>query len=153
MTAPVSCTNSNGFNGANRALEPLALVHSDLCGPLRNSTSGSRYILTIMDDYSRFTWIYFLKKKSETIMRFRQFKSMVELQTPFKIKAICSDKGGEYVAQSFAKLCEDTSIIRQFTHVYTPHQNGVAERKNRSFLRKLAVWFLRVTYLFTFGQK
>ena len=126
----VSCTGSNGFNGVQRAMEPLALLHSDLCGPLANpSSSRSRYILTITDDFSRFSWIFFLKKKSETILKFRHFKSMVELQMPFKIKALRSDRGGEYIAKYFSQFCEDFGIIRQFTQVYTPHLNGIAERK------------------------
>lgn len=61
---------------------------------------------------------------------------MIELQENFKIKVIRSDRGGEYTSHSFAKFCEESGILRQFTQAHTPHQNGVAERKNRSLLEK-----------------
>lgn len=121
----------------SRARSPLALVHTDLCGPLSStSISGSRYILTITDGFSRYTWFFFLKRKSETLARFRQFKTMIEVQFNFKLKAVRSDRGGEYTSHDFVKFCEDSGIARQLTQAHTPHQNGVAERKNRSLLEK-----------------
>ncbi|OAE22908.1 hypothetical protein AXG93_2777s1000 [Marchantia polymorpha subsp. ruderalis] len=122
---------------ATRAQQPLELLHTDICGPLSSkSLSGSRYILTITDDFSRFSWLYFLKKKSETLVKFKQFKSMIELQTSHRIKAIRSDNGEEYISQDFIRFCDESGIIRQLTQTYTPHQNGVAEQKNRTLLDK-----------------
>ena len=120
-----------------RTTEPLALVHSDLCGPLSiPSLSGTRYVLTMTDDFSRFTWLYFLKKKDETLSKFKQFRAMIELQSNFKIKAIRSDKGEEYTTKAFQAYCDEFGILRQYTQSHTPHQNGVAERKNRTLLEK-----------------
>lgn len=122
---------------AVRTTKPLELVHTDLCGPLSTkSLSGSRYVLTITDDFSRFTWLFFLKSKDETLPKFKQFRTMIELQGGFRIKAIRSDRGGEYTSREFQIFCDELGIMRQFTQAHTPHQNGVAERKNRSLLEK-----------------
>ena len=65
----------------HKSKEPLDLVHSDVCGPMSvHSFSGYSYYVTFIDDYSRKTWIYFLKAKSEVFERFREFKSLVENQ-------------------------------------------------------------------------
>lgn len=61
---------------------------------------------------------------------------MIELQIPFRFKAIRSNRGAKYIAKSFVKFCEDSGIVQKFTQSYTPHQNGVAERKTRSLLEK-----------------
>lgn len=122
---------------SSRTSTPLELLHSDLCGPMpTKSISGSRYFLTITDDFSRFIWVYFLKTKGKTLSKFKAFKTIIELQTSFRIKAIRSDRGGEYTSQAFQQFCEETGIVRQFSQARTPHQNGVAERKNRSLLDK-----------------
>lgn len=129
--------DEQGARGKHRSMRPMQLVHTDLCGPMStHSLSGSRYILTITDDFSRFTWIFFLKTKSETLSKFQQFKSMVELPGKFKLQAIRSDRGGEYTSHAFIKFCDESGIARQLTQAHTPHQNGVAERKNRSLLEK-----------------
>lgn len=121
----------------HRTISPLELLHTDICGPLSvNSLRGSRYILTITDDFSRFTWLFFLKHKSETLSKFRQFKATQELQSNHRIKIIRSDRGGEYISQDFINFCNDSGIVRQLTQAHTPHQNGIAERKNRSLLEK-----------------
>lgn len=122
--------------GSSRTSVPLALLHNDICGPLPKSMSGTQYILTIIDDFSRFTWTFFLKRKSETLTKFRNFNAMIELQGPHRIKAIRSDNGGEYISHDFVRFCEESGILRQLTQTYTPHQNGVAERKNRTLLDK-----------------
>lgn len=78
---------------------PLEMLHIDICGPLSTrSLADSRYIFTITNDYSRFTWLFFLKHKSETLSKFRQFKATVELQENCRIKIIRSDRGGEYIS-------------------------------------------------------
>lgn len=120
-----------------RASGPMDLIHTDLCGPLSSpSLSGSRYVLTLTDDFSRFTWIFFLKTKDETLTKFRYFKALIELQGNLKIRAIRSDRGGEYISRDFQAFCDELGIVRQFSQSYTPHQNGVAERKNRSLMDK-----------------
>lgn len=125
-------------SGATHATQPLSLIYTDLCGPLSTpSSSGSRYILTLTDDFSRFTWIYFLKHKSDTLTKFKHFKSMAELHHNSKIKALRSGhKGGEYISRDFAQFCANYKITRQFTQAHILHQNIVAERKNRRLLEK-----------------
>ena len=81
----------------SRSAGILFLVHTDVCWPMsRKSLSGCEYYLTFIDDYSRKTWIYFLKTKSQVFKRFQEFKSLVENQTRKRIKVLRSDNGGEY---------------------------------------------------------
>ena len=67
---------------AYRAMKPLELVHTDMCGPMRTqSIGGSCYFLAFIDDYRRKTWVYFLKQKSETFAKFKEFKALAENQS------------------------------------------------------------------------
>lgn len=88
--------------------------------------------MLLIDDCTRMTWVYFLRYKLDAITCFRKFKSMEELQIGFKVKCVRSDRGGEFTSSEFSKLCEEGGIQRQLTTVYTPQQNGVMERKNRT---------------------
>ncbi|TQD85937.1 hypothetical protein C1H46_028483 [Malus baccata] len=117
-----------------RAKLPLELVHTDVCGPMSETLRGSRYFLTFIDDKSRMCWVYFLKCKSEVFRIFKMFKAMTELQTGYKLKKIRSDRGGEYTSLEFEKFCEDVGIEKQLTVAYSPQQNGIAERKNRTIV-------------------
>jgi hypothetical protein len=96
------------------------------------SLSGCEYYLTFIDDYSRKTWIYFLKAKSEVFTRFQVFRALVENQSGKKIKVLRSDNGGEYSSRQFVDFCAQHGSRRQMTVPYNPQQNGVAERKNRA---------------------
>jgi transposase InsO family protein len=89
------------------------------------------YYLTFIDEYSRKTWIYFLKTKSEVFKRFQEFIALVENQSGKRIKVLRSDNGGEYSSTQFIDLCAQHGIRRQMTVPYNPQQNGVVERKNR----------------------
>ncbi|KAM2893261.1 hypothetical protein FF1_008638 [Malus domestica] len=118
-----------------RASLPLELIHSDICGPMQTSTQvGNRYFLTFIDDCTRMCWVYFLRNKSEVFSTFKKFKLTVELQSGYKLKKLRSDRGGEYVSVEFRKFCEEMGMERQLTVAYTPQQNGVAERKNRTIV-------------------
>jgi transposase InsO family protein len=113
----------------------LDIVHSDVCGPMP-STSLSRYVyyVTFIDDYSRKTWVYFLKLKDEVFEKFKEFKALVENLSEKKIKILRSDNGGEYTSKEFKDFCRDVGIKRELTTPYNPQQNGVAERKNRTIM-------------------
>ncbi|CAL2244935.1 unnamed protein product [Prunus armeniaca] len=116
-----------------RASNPLELVHTDICGPLKiESLSGNRYFLLFTDDFTRMSWVYFIRNKSSALECFRKFKAMTELQSGYKIKGLRSDRGGEFLPGEFNKFCEESGIQRQLTMAYSPQQNGVAERKNRT---------------------
>ena len=113
----------------------LDLVHTDVWGPSQvPSIGGSWYFVTFIDDFSRMTWIFFLRNKSCIFEKFVEFKNMVENQFNRKIKVLRSDGGGEYLSNEFNNFLRSTGIIRQITHRYTPQMNGVAERKNRHIL-------------------
>jgi hypothetical protein len=113
--------------------KPLQLVHMDLCGPSRKEGTGrENYFMLIIDDYSRLTWVAFLKEKSEALEKFKVFKALTENQTGKRIKAVRSDRGGEFSSGSFKEFCDKNGIKREYTIPRTPQQNGVVERQNRS---------------------
>jgi len=81
-----------------RAKEQLRLIHTDICGPITHeSYSGKRYFIYFIDDFSRKTWVYFLKEKSEVFQVFKRFKAMVEKEIDMPIKSVRSDRGGEFI--------------------------------------------------------
>ena len=79
-------------------------------------------------------WVYFLRNKSNALVVFKKFKAFVELQTGHKLKKLRSDRGGEYTSREFEDFCAGTGIEKQLTVAYSPQQNGVAERKNRTII-------------------
>ncbi|GJT49537.1 retrotransposon protein, putative, ty1-copia subclass [Tanacetum coccineum] len=122
-------------NNIERATDLLGLIHTDVCGPLRHvSRKGASYFLTFTDDFSRYGYVYLLKHKHEVFETFKVFKSEVELQLGKKIKALRSDRGGEYLSQEFKEYLGKNGIVQHLTSPYTPQQNGVSERRNRTLL-------------------
>ncbi|KAG8485451.1 hypothetical protein CXB51_021502 [Gossypium anomalum] len=118
-------------NQAWRVRERLELVHFDVCGPVKSpSLNDSKYFVLFIDDLTRFSWVYFLKQKSEVFDAFSRFKALIENQLGCKIKALRTDNGTEYLSKKFQKLCEQAGIHHQLTTIYTPQQNEVCERKN-----------------------
>jgi transposase InsO family protein len=114
----------------NRSSNLLDIVHTDVCGPMRiESKGGARYFVTFTDDYSRWTQTYLIRKKSEVASKFREYKNFVETQLERKIKAVQSDNGKEYCNKEMDKFFRDFGIQRRLTTVYSPQQNGLAERK------------------------
>ena len=122
-------------DGATRATKPLELVHSDVCGPMKTTSIGrSRYFLTFIDDFSRKIWVYMLKCKSEVFGRFEPWRALVEAQSECKVKVLRSDNGGEYVSKAFEEYLKAHGIEHHTSAPYTPQQNGVAERANRTIV-------------------
>jgi transposase InsO family protein len=116
-----------------RSAGVLDLVRTNVCGPMsRASLSGREYYLTFIDDYSRKTWIYFLKTNNEVFKRFQEFKALLENQTGKRIKVLRSDNEGEYSSSEFVVFCTRAGIRRQMTVPYNPQQNEVAKRKSRA---------------------
>ena len=118
----------------SRRTELLELIHSDVHGPLpvESRTGHYKYWVTFTDDASRFWAVIPLQKKSDTFAAFKQFKAYAENLTNKKIKALRDDKGGEYMSHEFEEFCINEGIKREHTLRAEPHQNGVAERANRS---------------------
>jgi transposase InsO family protein len=112
---------------------PLELLHMDLFGPIAYiSIGGSKYHLVIVDDYSRFTWIFFLQEKSQTQETLKGFLRRAQNEFRLRIKNIISDHGTEFKNSQIEGFLEDESIKHEFSSPYTPQQNGVVERKNRT---------------------
>jgi hypothetical protein len=119
----------------NKAKGVLDIVHSDVCGPMTTtSLSGYVYYVSFIDDFSRKTWIYFLKEKSEVFSKFKEFKALVENLSEKKIKILRLDNGGEFTSDDFKSFCREVEIKRELTSPYNPQQNGVVERKNRTIM-------------------
>lgn len=119
----------------SRAKAALELIHSDICGPITpTSNGGKRYLITFIDDLTRKTWIYFLTVKSEAFTVFKSFKTLVENETEKRIKTLRTDGGGEFCSNEFGEFCDRNGIRRHLTAPYSPQQNGVSERKNRTIL-------------------
>lgn len=115
----------------------LEIVHTDICGPMEHtSIGGSRYFLLFIDDHSRMTFVYFLRNKNEALKYFKQFKAEVENQTKNKVKILRSDNGLEYCNKEFDMFLNKSGILHQKTNPYTPEQNGLSERFNRTIVEK-----------------
>jgi transposase InsO family protein len=117
---------------SHRATSFLERIHSDLHQLLVPTSTGFRYWLLFINNYSRYFWIYLLQKKSETFHTFTQFKAMVEKQ--FKKSILCQhdDKGGEFIGIKWDAFFAQYGIRREHTVKASPQQNGVAERLNHT---------------------
>ncbi|KAJ9675422.1 hypothetical protein PVL29_024372 [Vitis rotundifolia] len=128
----------------DRCGSTLDLIHTDICGPLTPTTLGGyKYFITFIDDFSRYGYVELIHEKSDSLNVFKAFKAKVELQLGKPIKAVKSDRGGEYYGRydetgrnpgPFAKFLLECGIDARYTMSGTPQQNGVAERRNRTLL-------------------
>lgn len=120
-----------------RSTKILELVHSDLMGPMETPSIGkARYILTFLDDFTKKVFVYFLKTKSDVLDIFKDFKKMVENQSKETIMKIRTDNGTEYCSNDFERFCRNSGTKHERTNAYTPQQNGMAERMNRTLVEK-----------------
>lgn len=111
------------------------LTVSDVWGPARTQApGGDRYFVTFTDGISRRTMTYFMKKKSETFEKFKQYKNFVETQTGNKLKKFRVDGGGEYLSKEFRKCLLENGTQLDITTPSSPSQNGIAERLNRTLV-------------------
>lgn len=118
-----------------RSEQPLKIIYSDICGPMRCESNGSGiYFVTFIDDYTRWSEVYILKKRNEVLNAFKSYKNLVEKQTGLKLKAFHTDNGREYLSNEFIEFLNAEGIKRRLTVPYTPQQNGVAERYNRTLV-------------------
>jgi transposase InsO family protein len=107
----------------------------DLFGPVAYlSIRGSKYGLVIVDDFSRFTWVFFLQDKSKTQGTLKRFLRRAQNEFELKVKKIRSDNGSECKNLQVEEYLEEEGIKHEFSAPYTPQQNGVVERKNRTLI-------------------
>ncbi|GKB80497.1 retrovirus-related pol polyprotein from transposon TNT 1-94 [Tanacetum coccineum] len=119
----------------NTNLEVLNTLHMDLCGPMRVQTiNGKKYILVIVDDYSRFTWVKFLRSKDETPTVVIKFLKQIQVGLNKTVRFIRTDNGTEFVNKTLYDYYESVGIFHQKTVPRTPQQNGVVERRNRTLV-------------------
>jgi len=115
--------------------KPLELLHMDLFGPTSYvSIGGNKYGSVIVDDYSQYTWVFFLEDKTEIALIFKKFAKRVQNEFETTIKKIRSDNGKEFDNSQVEEYCDEVGIKHEFSSTYTPQQNGVVERKNRTLV-------------------
>ncbi|GJT07803.1 retrovirus-related pol polyprotein from transposon TNT 1-94 [Tanacetum coccineum] len=119
----------------NTNLEVVNTLHMDLCGPMQVQTiNGKKYILVIVDDYSRFTWVKFLRSKDETPEVVIKFLKQIQIGLNKTVRYIRTDNGTEFVNQVLTEYYERVGIFHQKSVPRTPQQNGVIERRNRTLV-------------------
>ncbi|WVZ76856.1 hypothetical protein U9M48_024782 [Paspalum notatum var. saurae] len=126
-----------------RATRPLELLHGDLCGPITPPTpSGNRYFLLLVDDYSRFMWLALLPTKDGAPAAIKRIQVAAERKSGEKLRALRTDRGGEFTAADFNNYCAELGVRRELTAPYSPQQNGVIKRRNQSVAVTTAVYLL-----------
>ena len=112
---------------SRRGTQPLGLVHSYIIGPLPTpSYGGSRYVLSFIDDYSIFYWVYFLKLKFKVFEQLNIYKALVENKSGHRINILRNDSGKEYFNKNMHHIFEECGFQMKHSTPYTPQQNGVA---------------------------
>ncbi|KAI5339060.1 hypothetical protein L3X38_018332 [Prunus dulcis] len=110
-------------------------LHMDLVGPIQTlSLGGKKYIIVMVDDFSWFTWVSFLREKSKTFLRFKFVCHLLQkekMTSHLPLVRIRTDHGSEFENSQFLKFCEEMGSKHEFSAPITPQQNGVVERKNR----------------------
>nr|GEY74760.1 hypothetical protein [Tanacetum cinerariifolium] len=113
----------------------LQLLHMDLCGPMRvASINRKRYVLVIVDDYSRYTWTHFLRSKDETPEVLINFLRIVQRGLQAQVRVVRTNKGTKFLNQTLHAYFAAEGILHQMSLARTPEQNGVVERRNRTLV-------------------
>ncbi|KAJ9544632.1 hypothetical protein OSB04_024339 [Centaurea solstitialis] len=114
---------------------PLDMIHMDLCGPMRvESLARKKYMLVLVDEFSRFTWLEFLRAKSDAADRIIAFIKRIQVLLGRRVKKLRGDNGTEFRNAKLQSFLEDVGISHNFSVVRTPEQNGVVEMKNRTLV-------------------
>jgi hypothetical protein len=117
----------------SNSTEVFELIYTDVCGPFLNeSYGGSKQVLTVIDDFSRFSWVFFLKRIWDTSITLRIFFNYVERQLGNKIHLIHSDNGGEYITNELTDFFLTSGVSHELTAPYSPESNGIAGGFNQT---------------------
>jgi len=120
---------------ASRSESDFDLIHMDVWGNFPHNTHGDkRYFLTIVDDFTRFTWVFLLALKSDCYNMFVKFYHMIHTQIALKVKTVRSDNGGEFLSTNLQSFFQLQGIVHHTSCAHTPQQNGVVERKHQHLL-------------------
>nr|GEU86809.1 hypothetical protein [Tanacetum cinerariifolium] len=115
--------------------KPLYLLHMDLCGLMRNpSINEKRYVLVVVDDYSRYIWVFFIHSKDEASKVIISFIKKTQVNLQLQVQRVRTDNGTKFKNKTLAKFFDEVSITQQFSAARTPQQNGVVERRNRTLV-------------------
>ncbi|KAK8557825.1 hypothetical protein V6N12_010049 [Hibiscus sabdariffa] len=135
LSLPRKMTKAPFNDKGERASDLLGLIHCDVCGLMNTQARGGfHYFITFSDDFSRYGYIYLMRHKSEALEKFKEFRNEVQNQHGKSIKALRSDRGGEYLSHEFDELLKECGIVSQLSPPGTPQWNGVSKRRNRTLL-------------------
>ena len=137
-----------------RSSRPLELLHIDLMGSARvQSLGGKKYILVVVDDFTRYTWVVLLKDKAEAPEKMIHLCKKLQVEKDTMIARIRSDHGREFENTKLATFCNDQGTHQEFFSPKTPQQNGIVERKNRLFRRWRVSCYTTKSCPSPFGEK
>jgi len=132
----------------------LELLHMDLMGPMQiESIGGKRYVLVVVDDFSRFTWVNFIRETSDTFDVFQDLCTQLQREKDRGIVRIRSDHETEFENAKFDEYCSSEGIKHEFSSPITPQQNGVVERKNRTLQEYVRVMLHAKHLPYRFGDE
>lgn len=127
--------------------QPLETLHMDVWGPAPiPSINNHKYYLLIVDEYSRFSWLFPLELKSKVFQTFRDFHIMIEKSLGLPIRSIQTDCGGEFLNLKFQNYCREFGIRQKFSSPCTLEQNGLVERKHGHLISITRCFFLNLTF-------
>ncbi|KAJ9565352.1 hypothetical protein OSB04_001318 [Centaurea solstitialis] len=127
--------SSHKLKVEHKTSKPLQLLHMDLCGPMRvQSINGRKYVLVIVDDFSRYTWVNFLRSKDGASDIIISFIRNVQVRLQLPVQVIRTDNDTEFKNRKLDSFLDSVGITHTFSAARTPQQNGVVERKNRTLV-------------------
>ncbi|GKA85623.1 retrovirus-related pol polyprotein from transposon TNT 1-94 [Tanacetum coccineum] len=123
--------------------EKLYLLHMDLCGSMRvERINGKNYILVIVDDYSQFTWVKFLKSKDEAPDAILKCIKVIQVRLNATVRNVQTNNGTKFVNQTLREFYENVGIPHQTYVAHTPQQNGIVKRQNWTLVEAARTWLI-----------